>query len=164
MASLLANPMYVHIACEIVVVGTVYHIMNKRISSLKKDLDECVARLGKQTSRMAELEETIQSMATSIDMISSMILRPPQMTMPRPSMVPVPPMASIPKQSAETPITPAPSAPSVPSEPKKAFITEVPEVVSEPFRSEGRGDSAQDDGPSNLDTQIADELRELESN
>lgn len=158
MASLLANPMYVHIACEIVVVGTVYHLMNRRINSLKKDLDECVARLGKQTSRMAELEETIQSMATSIDMISSMILRP-QMQPPR-----APAMKS--SVSNDIPVTPAPVAPSVASvETKKAFLTEVPETVSEPFRSEGGGASTttQDDGASNLDNQIADELRELES-
>ncbi len=155
MSSLLKNPMYIHIACEVVVVGSLFYIMNKRVSILQKDLNECVARLGKQTARMAELEETIQAMATNMDIISNLVMRPqPMFSAPMPTPLPTPAPKTTPKPIIKKTKEESKETEEVPS---KAFITEVPED-KESFQSEGGNEATRD-----LDTQIADELRELES-
>lgn len=155
MSSLLKNPMYIHIACEAVIIGSLFYIMNKRVSLLQKDLNECVARIGKQTARMAELEETIQTMASNMDILSNIVMRPqPMYQAPAPTPAPVsaPKVAKAPSKTPEPAKTPESDAPS------KAFITEIPEETKEPFQHEGGSEATRD-----LDTQIADELRELES-
>ncbi len=154
MSSLLKNPMYIHIACEAVIIGSLFYIMNKRVSLLQKDLNECVARIGKQTARMAELEETIQTMASNMDILSNIVMRPqPIFQAPTP-----PAPTSAPKVAKASSKAPEPAKTPEPDAPSKAFITEIPEETKESFQQEGGSEATRD-----LDTQIADELRELES-
>jgi DNA polymerase III gamma/tau subunit len=165
-SSIFKNPMYIHIICETVIVGTLYLLMTKRVSKIQSELNECVVRLGKQTARIAELEETVQSMADSISMLHSMSLRsfaPP----------PMPPTASMaskaPSKPKEAPKAPAPAAPVAA---KKAPVEEVDseqdsaESEPQPFRAGGvNGDTLPSESslPStSLDDQIQSELEELE--
>lgn len=162
-SSFLKNPMYIHIICETVIIGSIFVVLNRRTSKLQTELNDCIVRLGKQTARIAELEETVQSMAESINMIHSMTLRSALTASAQaPSQAPAP--APAPKPKARKEDAPAPvSAPAT----VQPVVAEETYEMPQPFRGKGGDRDTQNEssvnGTSDLDTQIQSELQELQS-
>ncbi len=151
---------YIHVACEVLIIGIVYFILNKRITALQSDLVECAVRIASQNKKMAEMESKIEQLSAAVDAVSR---RPPPMPMMMPPMPPMMPTRPVPQQQGSS-FQPFPVVSNTPG----SFYTEQPAARPIPAAVPDTGAPSSAAGPDRdisspdvLDRELAAELNEL---
>ena len=149
---------YIHMACEVIVIGIVFLLVNRRITSLQVDLVECAVRIASQNKKIHELEEKVEELThlMTSNIMSQMAMPPMNPFIPKRQEPIVRPSEPVPPTPTSTTSASAPSkvesVPDQPSEPTKPVVQ-----VTESFRN------TPEPSESELDAQIADEINELSS-
>ena len=149
---------YLHVAMEVLVIGIVYYLLNRKVTSLQGDLVECAVRIAAQNKKIAELESKMEEMTDALDAINrrsmaSMMMPPMAPVMPR-SQPMMSSFQSFPGSGGfQPPVVPSPVVP-VPQASQPANIAVA--AGSEPVAQQPAAVT-----PDELDTQLAAELKEL---
>ncbi len=155
-ASFLAGKLqYIHIAMEFLVIGIVYYVMNRKVTSLQGDLVECAVRIAAQNKKIAELESKMDEMSEVIEAVSRRSMQPMMMP-PMQPMMPrqMPVFQSFPATQTGSSITVG-TAPVI-SQSAPAVASDA-SASEQPSADERTAAVSVDE----LDTQLAAELQEL---
>lgn len=135
----------IHIACEALLIGVVFFLLNRKIASQQADLIECAVRIAAQNKRMTELEDTVKDLSSKMSSISTTVASlTKQVTMasmpmafppmPAPSRMGMPSAMPFPMPGINRPASPVPDSNPVTPSNNIASNPSSSSSGSEPFR------------------------------
>ncbi len=147
---------YIHIACEVLVIGIVFVVLNRKVSSLQSDLVECAVRIASQSKKIAELETKMEDMAVLVDTLSRRAAAP--------MMMPTRPVMASGSSFQPFPVFPVARGPSVQAVPEPAPVAAPVGADAIPVQDTNPTPDSDGPGPEDLDLQLSAELKELGAN